>query len=119
MYANINHVSPQITLLWKAVSQFTLTFIIVRFSKDGQLDMPYRRSFWFCTLRGFIIGIYMLIFALCQFYLPLPIVHTLNSTIPIFTSIFDFFLHKISFTRKQIFGLVGAFIGIATIIVTS
>ena len=40
--------------------------------------------------------------AYSQFYLPLPIVHTLNGSGPLFVFIVDYFLNGIKINRKQI-----------------
>ena len=60
-----------------------------------------------------------MVFAFCQFYLPLPYVHTLNSTLPIFTAILDFFINGTRFTTKQVLGMLGAFLGVVLIIINS
>ena len=54
-----------------------------------------------------------LVYAWVQFYLPLPIVVTLNSASPVFTAIFDAFLFGMHLNRSQKVWLTIAFLGVA------
>ena len=53
-----------------------------------------------------------LAFAWCQFYLPLPIAITLNSTSPIFSALWDRILNGIKLNRAQTMWFVVAFLGV-------
>jgi hypothetical protein len=50
--------------------------------------------------------------ALCGFYLPQPVIHTINSTGPIFVIIEDYFINKIKINKQQLQGIILSFIGI-------
>ena len=54
---------------------------------------PY--NFWILFKRNMCMVIHGFIFAFAQFYLPLSIVHTINSTGPLFAFVFDFFIFGI------------------------
>ena len=53
--------------------------------------------------------------ALAQFYIPIPIVHTLSGTGPIFVFIIDYYKNGVQINKKQI---VGILLGILGVIVT-
>ena len=50
--------------------------------------------------------------ALSQFYLPLPIVHTISGTGSIFVFLVDYFLNGVAITPKQLVGVVVGFMGL-------
>lgn len=59
-------------------------------------------------IHGFIMGF-------SQFVLPLPIVHTINSSGVVFTFITDYFVNGVQINRKQFIGIV---IAILSLLVT-
>ena len=56
--------------------------------------------------------IHTFVYAWVQYYLPLPIAITLNSTSSIFIAIFDKIIYKVDLNTKQIIWLKIAFIGV-------
>ena len=50
--------------------------------------------------------------AFSQFYIPLPIVHTICGSGPIFIFIIDFYLNGIRINSKQFFGIIIGIIGL-------
>ena len=55
------------------------------------LDFKYDVNFWNLLKRNSIMVIHGLAIAAAQFYLPLPIVHTVSFFAPIFIFIIDYF----------------------------
>ena len=51
-------------------------------------------------------------FAQCFFYLPITVVHTIYSSGPLFVLAIDYFLHHIVITRRQLIGVICAFMGV-------
>jgi len=52
------------------------------------------------------------VFAQCFFYLPITVVHTIYSSGPLFVLAIDYFLHHIVITRRQLIGVICAFMGV-------
>lgn len=51
--------------------------------------------------------------ALSQFYLPLPIVHTISGAGSIFVFVVDYFLNGVGITAKQLVGVIVGFVGLS------
>lgn len=66
-------------------------------------------------IRNVIMVFQGIVYAWCQFYLPLPIAVTLNSTSPIFATIFDRVLNGVSINRTQAIWLTVAFLGVVLV----
>ena len=52
------------------------------------------------------------VIALSQFYLPLPIVHTISGAGPIFIFIIDYYINRIKINKKQLIGIVIGVLGL-------
>ena len=78
------------------------------------MDLTYNDSYSYkwLTIRHSIMVLQGLAYAWSQFYLPLPIAVTLQSTSPIFASIFDKLLNNIDLNYKQKMWLTVAFVGV-------
>jgi hypothetical protein len=50
--------------------------------------------------------------ALCGFYLPQPVIHTINCSGPIFVIIEDYFINGVKINSQQFKGIVFTFLGI-------
>ena len=50
--------------------------------------------------------------AFSQFYLPLPIVHTISGSGPLFVFIIDYYLNGIEINQKQLTGIAFGIIGL-------
>ena len=57
-----------------------------------------------------------LLFGLSQFYLPMPIVHTIGSTGTLFIILLDHFINGVKLNRKQVVGVVVSFLGMILVI---
>ena len=61
--------------------------------------------------RSFIISIHSAFFASSQFILPLPVVHTINSSGSLFVFLIDYWLNKVKINSKQTIGIIIGFLG--------
>ena len=52
------------------------------------------------------------VLAFSQFYIPLPVVHTIGSSGVIFIFIIDYYLNGVKVNRKQIMGIIIGIIGL-------
>jgi|LakMenEpi03Aug12_release.lakeMendotaPanAssembly.Ray.scaffolds.fasta_scaffold1209799_2 drug/metabolite transporter (DMT)-like permease len=59
--------------------------------------------------------IYSGIISLSQFILPLPIVHTINSSGVIFVFIIDYFINGIQINKRQAIGITIGLIGVLVV----
>jgi len=67
-----------------------VNFAIIRYYDMG-LDYKYDVNFYNLFKRNTIVVVHGLAIATAQFYMPLPIVHTINFSAPIFIIIIDYF----------------------------
>lgn len=58
------------------------------------------------------MSVYSATIGLSQFILPLPIVHTINSSGAIFVFIIDYLLNGVQINKKQAVGILVGFIGV-------
>lgn len=90
IYAN-DHKMPAIeTSLIRGMVSMVLNFAIVRYY-DMSLDYKYDVNFKNMLKRNIIFVFHGLAITASQFYLPLPIVHTINFFAPIFIFVIDYF----------------------------
>ena len=75
------------------------------------LDYKYDANFINLFKRNFLMVIHGLALAASQFYLPLPIVHTLSFSSPIFVFIIDYFENGVRVSKSQIYCLLLAVMG--------
>ena len=54
--------------------------------------------------------------ALSHFYVPIPIVHTLTGSGPIFVFIVDYYKNGVKINRKQIVGIILGLVGVILIV---
>ena len=64
------------------------------------------------VIRSFTNTFYGLALAFSQFYISLPIVHTICGSGPIFIFIFDYYLNGVKINSKQVFGIIVGICGI-------
>ena len=90
IFSNDNKVNPIETSLVRGIASVILNFIIARYY-DMTLDFKYDVTFNNLFKRNFIMVLHGLAMGTAQFYLPLPIVHTISFFSPIFVFIIDYF----------------------------
>jgi drug/metabolite transporter (DMT)-like permease len=112
IYVNDHHIDAFSSNLSRAAGLilFNLPFVIK--SKKAIASS----TLYYLNIRHFLLTIYAFVFAQVQFYLPLSIVHTIYSSGPLFILTIDYFLHKITISRRQLTGVVLSFIGVAVTI---
>jgi drug/metabolite transporter (DMT)-like permease len=71
---------------------------------------PY--NFKILLLRSQLLTLYFVVFALTQFYLPQPIIQTINSCGPIFIFVLDYLINGVKITKSQSIGVLLAIIGV-------
>jgi drug/metabolite transporter (DMT)-like permease len=78
------------------------------------MDLTFKNShnYKWLTIRNSIMILQGLAYAWSQFYLPLPVAVTLQSTSPIFASLFDKLLNNIDLNFRQRIWLAVAFVGV-------
>ncbi len=88
-----------------------LSYIVGRYLN---IDLTYRDPYNFKILmaRNFFTCVQAFGYTIVQFYLPQPIVQTLNSTGPLFVFLLDYKLNGIKITQKQIVGILFGMIGV-------
>lgn len=86
------------------------------YCKQVSLDIVDESQYNWCVLRSLLICFNIFVFTISQFYVPLPIAHTINCSSPIFGMLFDWWLNSVRLTKRQIQGIVISFVGIAILI---
>ena len=76
------------------------------------LDYKYDINFKNLLKRNSIMVIHGLAIAAAQFYLPLPIVHTISFFAPIFIFIIDYFENGVRINKSQFYCLLAGVLGI-------
>jgi drug/metabolite transporter (DMT)-like permease len=111
IYANDNKINPVETSLLRGIAAVILNFSLSRYY-DVTLDYKYDITFFNLFKRNSIVVLHMLAIGTAQFYLPLPIVHTINFFSPIFVFIIDYFENGITINKKQLYCLLAGIVGI-------
>jgi len=111
IFANENGLHPIETNLLRGMATFFINFFLIR---QFNLGMEYKLSsnHKYLLIRSGSICIHSLTLALCGFYLPQPVIHTINCTGPIFVIIEDYFINHVKINSKQLKGIVFTFLGI-------
>ena len=75
-------------------------------------DLPCTNSLKLTIFRSMIIAFYFSIISLAQYILPLPAVHTINSSGPIFVFVVDYFVNGVKINSKQAVGVGVGLVGV-------
>jgi drug/metabolite transporter (DMT)-like permease len=62
-------------------------------------------------MRGTSMVIHSLLFAMSQYILPLPVVHTLNCSGTLFVFLIDYIMNEVKINKKQAIGIFIGMIG--------
>jgi len=78
------------------------------------MDIDYRDpdNFRILFIRNLCVTIQSIAYTLCQFYLPQPILQTLNTTGPLFIFIVDYKINNVTITKKQFMGVMIGVLGV-------
>ena len=111
IHSTENKLHPAVTAFVRGITITLLTYFIAR---NQHLDLTFKSShnFKWQILRNSTMLVHTFVYAWVQYYLPLPIAITLNSTSSIFIAIFDKIIYKVDLNTKQIIWLKIAFIGV-------
>jgi len=111
IYSNDKKINPVETSLVRGLVSMLVNFAIIRYY-DMSLDYKYDVNFKNLFKRNTIVVIHGLAITMAQFYMPLPIVHTINFFAPIFIFIIDFFENGVRINKTQFYFLLASVIGI-------
>jgi drug/metabolite transporter (DMT)-like permease len=76
------------------------------------LDYKYDTNFYNISKRNIIVVIHGLAITAAQFYLPLPIVHTINFFSPIFIFVIDYLENGVRINKTQFYFLLLSVFGV-------
>ena len=76
------------------------------------VDYKYDTNFKNIFKRNMIMVIHGLAITAAQFYLPLPIVHTVNFSAPIFVFVIDYFENGVRISKLQFYFLLCSVFGV-------
>ena len=81
-------------------------------------DLLYRdpKQFRKVTLRNMIMVLFSYTFSAAQFYLPLPMVHTIYNCGPLFLLITDYVVNGTKINKQQILGSLCGMLGMLLVI---
>ncbi len=111
IYVNENKFNPVETNLIRGAGVIFVNYVIARYYKMN-LDYKYDINFYNLIKRNLIMVLHGLAFASAQFYLPLPIVHTIGCSAPIYIFVLDYYENGVRATRGQIISLTIGILGI-------
>lgn len=111
IFSNEHKFHPIVTNLIRGIASIIISYMFARvYSID--VTFPSEHNFKYQFYRNCLMFIQMTTYAWAQFYLPLPVVVTLQATSPIFATIFDRIINKITLNNKQYTYLAIAFFGV-------
>ena len=111
VYSNEKKLHPSTTAFVRGFAIAIITYLC-GWAKEIDLTFKSPHNFKWQIIRNSIMIVHTLVYAWSQFYLPLPIAITLNSTSSIFASILDKVINNISLNKFQIIWLIIAFMGV-------
>jgi drug/metabolite transporter (DMT)-like permease len=111
VYANEQKLHPVTTSVVRGLTLIFVTYLIA-WKTNTDLTFKSKHTFKWQLIRNSIMVLQGLVYAWAQFYLPLPVAITLQSTSPIFTAIFDKILNGVNLNKKQTMWLTVAFLGV-------
>jgi drug/metabolite transporter (DMT)-like permease len=76
------------------------------------MDFKHSKNLYNLNIRNIIVTAQGLVYTLSNFYLPLPIVSTINSTGPIFVFILDYYINGTTIVRSQVYGILIGMVGV-------
>jgi drug/metabolite transporter (DMT)-like permease len=104
-------ISPVETSLLRGITNVVLNVLIARYY-GMTLDYKYDVNFSNLLKRNGIMVLHGIAIATAQFYLPLPIVYTINFFAPIFIFIIDYFENGVRINKTQLYCLITGVLGI-------
>ena len=112
IYANDHKLHTIETSLIRGMVSVLFNYYLARYSYGLTLDFKYDVNFNNILKRNAIVVVHGLLFTAAQFYLPLPIVHTVNFFAPIFIFVIDYFENGVRVTTAQLWFLVVSVLGV-------
>ena len=90
LYVNDHRVNPIETSILRGFALVLVNAIIARYY-NMTLDFKYEVNFWNMMKRNISMTIQGVAVTMAQFYMPIPLVHTISFFAPIFVFIIDYF----------------------------
>jgi len=95
----------------RGIAVVLLNFIILRV-RNINMDFGHSGNLYNLNVRNIIVTVQGLVYTLSNFYLPLPIVSTINSTGPIFVFILDYYINGTTIVKSQFYGILIGMLGV-------
>ena len=111
IYANEKDINFIDTTLMKGLGICSINFIIC-LVQGYEFDLKADFNISKIIIRNIIMVVDAIVFAIVQFYLPLPIVHGISATGIIFIFILDYLINNIRINKTQAIGISVGMIGI-------
>jgi drug/metabolite transporter (DMT)-like permease len=111
IYANEKDINFIDTTLIRGLGICSVNFIVC-LVQGYELDLKENFSISKIFIRNSIMVLDAIVFAIVQFYLPLPIVHAIGATGIIFIFILDYLINNIRINKTQAIGISVGMIGI-------
>lgn len=115
LYVNEHHFSFVENLMSRCWVMLIFNALLCRWY-EYPMDFKSSTGFKLLNWRNFLMIIYSYVFAFAQFYLPLPIIFTVNSSGPLFVYVADYFTYGIKITKSQLIGLIVGIFGLLMVI---
>ena len=111
IYANDHKIPAIETSLVRGMVSMVLNFAIARYY-GMTLDYKYDVNFNNMLKRNIILVVHGIAITAAQFYLPMPIVHTINFFAPIFIFVIDYFENGVRISKTQFYFLFFSVLGL-------
>jgi drug/metabolite transporter (DMT)-like permease len=86
-------------------------FWLIRYF-DLSFTLKSASNFRLTLRRNFIICLHQFVLTGALFFLPFPIVFTLNTSCVLFVFVLDYYLFKVEINKQQIIGVALGFVGV-------
>ena len=96
----------------RGMTNLLISYLMCIYSKTPT-SITDTSSHKYLHIRSFLNVLHGFGFAISQFILPLPLVHTINSTSVFFVFIIDYFLNNVRINYKQLVGIIIGIFGAA------
>lgn len=92
-----------------------LNYVIARVF-NIEIDYKNPHNLYNINKRNIIVSLQGLLYTLSNFYVPQPIVATINSTGPLFVFILDYYINGTKINKSQFYGILIGLLGVIFIV---
>lgn len=111
MGAENSYLNAGSVAFWRGLAICILNTLIIKF-RNKKIDFRDKHDFSLLNARSFYASLHGIIISLSLYYLPSPIVHTINSCGPLIVFVLDYIRNGTAVTNKQIVGIFISAIGL-------